>query len=80
MRFASRITFSGEGLMMRTQSAVEREVKVSFEPDRLAQESLARAYARLVADPVRAQRARPWPQRRLLAHTGRDQRVQEVER
>ncbi len=39
--------------------ATKREVRAVFEPDRLARESLERAYARLVTVP--AQRTRPAP-------------------
>lgn len=37
--------------MRHTGEAVKREVRVVFEPDRLARESLERAYARLVPVP-----------------------------
>lgn len=66
--------------MMRAHTAEERAVIVSFEPDRLAQESLTRAYARLVADPGGAPWPGPWRQPRLLTHMGRDPQGQEGER
>ena len=39
--------------MRHTGEAVKREVRVVFEPDRLARESLERAYARLAPVPLR---------------------------
>ena len=49
--------------MRHRGEAGKREVRVVFEPDRLARESLERAYARLVplAQPAREPPVRPLP-------------------
>jgi len=62
--------------MMRVRKTAERQVMVVFEPDRLALESLVRAYARLVPVPNRTRRLVPPPRRRLGVRTGRPQEVE----
>ncbi|MDP9375914.1 MAG: hypothetical protein M3Q65_26370, partial [Chloroflexota bacterium] len=53
-----RIAPRGEGATVRrTSKAAKREVRAVFESDRLARESLERAYARLA--PVPLKRAKP---------------------